>query len=95
MTRSRPSAPPGIAIRSILHSRLAESCCTYDIPPYLLSISQDRDWMIGVQTEHDCWISPQYRNFEWVYVTKSIGCLGYWLLLGRKIVLDLKKTQRV
>ena len=66
---------------------------TDDIPPYLLSISRDRDWIIGEQTEHNCWISPQYRNFEWVYVAKSIVCLGYWL--GRKIVLDLKKNQRV
>ena len=41
---------------------------TNDIPPYLLSISGDRDWIIGVQAEHNCWISPQYRNFDWIYV---------------------------
>ena len=61
---------------------------TNDIPPYLLSISQDHDWIIGEHAEHSCWISPQYRDFDWVYVAKSIVCLGY--RSGRMIVLDLQ-----
>ena len=59
-----------------------------DIPPYLLSISEDRDWIIGEQAEHNCWIPPQYRNFDSVYVAKSIVCLGYGS--ERMIVLDLQ-----
>ena len=66
---------------------------TNDIPPYLLSISHDRDWIIGERAEHNCWIPPHYRNFDWVYVAKSIVCFGY--SSGRMVVLDLKSTQRV
>ena len=66
---------------------------TNDIPPYLLSISEDRDWIIGEQTDHNCWILPRYRNFTRAYVEKSIVCLRY--ASGRMIVLDLKSTQCV
>ena len=66
---------------------------TNDIPPYLLSISHDHDWIIGEQAEHTCWIPPHYRNFDWVSVTKSIVCFGY--SSGRMMVLDLKSGQRV
>ena len=63
---------------------------TNDVLPYLLSISHDHDWIIGEQVEHNCWIPPQYRNFEWVYVAKSIVCLGYgWEHI---IVMDLKSA---
>ena len=62
--------------------------------PYLLSISEGLDWIIGEQVEHNCWIPPQYRNFCRVFVAKSgIVCLGYEL--GRMIVLDLKSTQGI
>ena len=63
---------------------------TNDIPPYLLSISKDLDWIIGEQAEHDCWIPPRYWNFVWAYVAKSIVCLGY--RFGRMIVLDLQRV---
>ena len=66
---------------------------TNDIPPYLLSISEDCDWIIGEQAEHKCWIAPQYRNLDWVYVAKSIVCFRYGL--ERLVVLDLKSSQRV
>ena len=66
---------------------------TNDTYPYLLSISDNRDWILGGQAEHDCWISPHYRNFTWAYVAKS----RVWLVYRSKsmIVLDLKSTQRV
>ena len=63
---------------------------TNDIPPYLLSISKEDDWIFGEQAEHDCWIPPRHRVFEWVYVAKSIVCLGY--LLGGMVVLDLQRV---
>ena len=66
---------------------------TNGTPPYLLSISEDRDWIISEQAEHICWIPPHYRNFDWAYVAKSTVCLGY--ASARMIVLDLKSTQRV
>ena len=66
---------------------------TNDIPPYLLSISHDRDWIIGEQAEHKCWIPPHCRNFDWVRVAKSIVFFGY--RSGRMLLLDMKSTQRV
>ena len=61
---------------------------TNNIPPYLLRISPYRDWIIGEQAEHNCWIPRQYRDFNWVCVAKSIVCFGY--RKGRIIVLDLQ-----
>ena len=63
---------------------------TNDIPPYILSISQNRDWIIGEQAAHNCWIPPRYRNFTKAYVAKSIVWLRYEG--GRMIVIDLKST---
>ena len=48
---------------------------TNGIPPYLLSISPDRDWITGDQAEHICWIPPQYRTFSKVHIAESIVCL--------------------
>ena len=62
---------------------------TNGIPPYLLSISHDRDWIVGEQVEHNCWIPPQYRNFTWAIFGKSIVCLGY--RSERMVVLDLSQ----
>ena len=59
---------------------------TDGIPPYILSISPDRDWITGEQGEHTCWIPPQYGPF-----TQSIVCLQS---IYDMIVLDLKNTQR-
>ena len=66
---------------------------TNNIPPYLLRISQHNEWIIGEQAENKCWIPPHYRNFKWVYVAKSIVCLGY--VLEGIIVLDLKGNLNV
>ena len=63
---------------------------TNDIPPYLLSIPKDCEWIFGEQAEHDCWIPPRHRGFDWVYVAKSIVCLGY--KYGHMIVLDLQRV---
>ena len=60
------------------------------IPPYLLSISPDCDWITGEQGEHICWIPPQYRAFSKVHIAKSIVCLPFDSAM---IVLDLKSTQ--
>ena len=64
---------------------------TNNTHPYLLSISDGRDWILGGQAEHDCWISPHYRNFTWAYIAKSRVWLAY--RSGSMIVLDLKSTQ--
>ena len=64
---------------------------TNGIPPYLLSISPDRDWITGEQTEHNCWIPPQYQSFLKVHVAKSIACLQS---KSSMIVLDLKNIRR-
>ena len=61
---------------------------TTDIPPYLLSISPDCDWIIGEQGEHICWIPLQYRAFFNAHISKSIVCLQS---ASGMIVLDLKK----
>ena len=63
---------------------------TYDISPYLLSISPDCDWITGEQGEHICWIAPQYRDFDEAHISKSIVCLASD---SSMIVLDLKSTQ--
>ena len=63
------------------------------IPSYLLSVSKGCNWIIGEQGVHYCWIPPQYRNFDWAYVAKSLICLGYWS--ERMIVLDLKSPRHV
>ena len=65
---------------------------TNSIPPYLLSISPDRDWITGEQGEHICWIHPQYRDFSKAHIAESIVCLQ---TLHNMIVLDLKITQHV
>ena len=72
---------------------LVDQEMTNDIPPYLLSISQDHNWMIGEQAEHNCWIPPQYWNVNKAYVAKSIEWLGYDS--ERMIVLDLKNIQHI
>ena len=64
---------------------------TIGIPPYLLSISSDRNWITGEQGEHICWIHPQHRNFFKAHIAESIVCL---LSDSGMIVLDLKNTQR-
>ena len=63
---------------------------TNGIPPYLLSISPDRDWITGEQAEHSCWIPPQYRDFYEAHIGGSIVCLRP--PRGGMIVLDLKRT---
>ena len=63
---------------------------TNSIPPYLLSISPDRNWITGEQGEHICWIHPQYRAFDKAHIAKSIVCLQVGSGI---IVLDLKNTQ--
>ena len=60
------------------------------IPPNLLSISPDCDWITGEQGEYNCWIPPQYRNFIKAHIAKSIVCLESD---SSMIVLDLKNTQ--
>ena len=64
---------------------------TNSIPPYLLSISPDRDWITGEQAEHNCWIPPRYRTFYKAHIAESIVCLESGSGI---IVLDLKNTQR-
>ena len=63
---------------------------TNGILPYLLSISPDRDWITGEQTEHSCWIPPQYRVFFKAHIAGSIVCLH--TPYSGTIVLDLKRT---
>ena len=63
---------------------------TNGIPPYLLSISPDRDWITGEQAEHICWIPPQYRDFSRAHIAGSIVCLQ--TRYNSMIVLDLKRT---
>ena len=63
---------------------------TNGIPPYLLSISPDRNWIIGEQGEHICWIHPQYQAFTQVHISKSIV---YLQVDSGMIILDLKRTQ--
>ena len=63
---------------------------TNGIPPYLLSISPDRNWITGEQGEHICWIHPQYRAFTQVHIAKSIVYLQFDFSM---IILDLKRTQ--
>ena len=63
---------------------------TNGIPPYLLSISPDHDWITGEQAEHNCWIPPRYRTFSKAHISKSIVCLESG---SSMIVLDLKNTQ--
>ena len=62
---------------------------TNGIPPYLLSISPDHNWITGEQAEHSCWIPPQYRDFTKAHIAKSIVCLQ---TRHGMIVLDLKRT---
>ena len=62
---------------------------TNGLPPYLLSISQDRDWITGEQAEHNCWIPPQYRDLSEAHISGSIVCLQTHRDM---IVLDLKHT---
>ena len=62
---------------------------TNGLPPYLLSISPDRDWITGEQAEHSCWIPPQYRDFTKAHIAGSIVCLRTCYDM---IVLDLKRT---
>ena len=64
---------------------------TNDVSPYLLSISQDRDWITGEEGEHICWIAPQYRAFTKAHVAESTMCLQ---TRRGMIVLDLKNTPR-
>ena len=64
---------------------------TNGVPPYLLSISPDRDWITSKQGEHNCWIPPQYRDFSKAHIAGSIVCLQSD---SGMIVLDLKDTQR-
>ena len=64
---------------------------TNGIPPYLLSISPDCEWITGEQGEHSCWIPPQYRIISKAHIAKSIVCLQ---VSSGMIVLDLKSTQR-
>ena len=63
---------------------------TNGIPPYLLSISPDRDWITNEQGEHICWIPSQYRTFSKAHIAESIVCLQ--TRHGSMIVLDLKRT---
>ena len=65
---------------------------TNGIPPYLLSISPDRNWITGEQGERLCWIHPQYQAFSKAHIAKSIVCLQS--ADSGMIVLDLKNTQR-
>ena len=65
---------------------------TNGIPPYLLSISPDHDWITGEQAEHSCWIPPQYRDFTKAHIAGSIVCLH--TRHDGMIVLDLKRTPR-
>ena len=60
---------------------------TNGIPPYLLSISPDHDWITGEQAEHKCWIPPQYRNFTKAHIAESVVCLQFYTGM---IILDLK-----
>ena len=62
-----------------------------DTPPYLLSISKDRDWIIGEHVMHNFWIPHQYRDFTMASVAGSIVCLGYKSRCA--IILDLKTTR--
>ena len=65
---------------------------THGLPPYLLSISPDRDWITGEQAEHSCWIPPQYRDFFFkAHIAGSIVC--WRTRYDSMIVLDLKRTQ--
>ena len=65
-----------------------DKMATNNIPPYLLSISPNRDWIVGDQTIPDCWIPRQYRDFTVASVFGSAVCLGY--STDRFVVLDLK-----
>ena len=91
----RIQLPDGTRVHSLGsgHFHIYDPIEEEDIPQYLLSISQDRGWIIGEQAEHNCWIPPHYRDFESVYAANSIVCLRY--RSGRMIVLDLKSTQGV
>ena len=64
-----------------------------DSPPYLLSISKNRDWIVGEQVMHNFWIPLQYRDFTMASVAGSRVCLGY--NSGRAIILDLQSTQQI
>ena len=90
--------PDGTRVHSLRYGKFhiydpVDQETTNDIPPYLLSISPDHDWILGEQAEHNCWIPPQYRDFNMVHIAKSIVCLGY--VRKRIIVLDLKSIQHV
>jgi WD40 repeat protein len=61
--------------------------------PYLLSITDDQDQIIGEQALHSCWIPRQYREFSCASISGSTVCLAY--PSGRVIILDLKHTRDV
>jgi WD40 repeat protein len=65
---------------------------TNNTPAYLLSITEDRDWIIGEQALHSCWIPPQFRDFRRVSIAESTVCLVSWS--GHVLILDLKPTRR-
>ena len=91
----RIKLPDGTRVHSLINGYFhiydpVDQETTNGIPPYLLSISPDRDWITGEQAEHSCWIPPQYRDFTKAHIAGSIVCLK----TGHRgmIVLDLKRT---
>ena len=97
MLSERIQLPDGTRVHSLSKSDFriynpGDQVTTNGIPPYLLSISQDQDWITGKQAEHNCWIPPQYRNFIKAHIAESIVCLQSE---SGMIVLDLKNTQHI
>ena len=96
MLSERIQLPDGTRVHSLGEGRFhiydpIDQVMTNGIPPYLLSISPDRDWITGEQGEKTCWIPPQYRAFSKAHIGESIVCLESDLGM---VVLDLKDTQR-
>ena len=94
----RVQLPDGTRVHSLSNGQFhiydpIDKEATNEIPPYLLSISPNRDWIVGDQIIRDCWIPPEYRKFSIASVFASTVCLGY--PSGRVVILDLKSPQWV
>ena len=94
----RVQLPDGTRVHSLSNGQFhihdpVDQESTDNIPPYFLSITPNRDWIVGDKTIRDCWIPRQYRDFSVASVFGSTVCLGY--LSGRFVILDLKILQEV
>ena len=58
--------------------------CQSQLPPHLVSISHDHDWILG--THGDCWLPARYRNISTFSFSGSRAIFGY--PDGNVIILD-------